>query len=214
MRASLLLFLIAASVGAACSKSPAEPDPVARTSSASTAMTPATAASPAPAASSAAPAKTCVDPLPAAPPAIPPPAGDKCPVDPEMGGPKLPVVEVTFPESKSAPKVSAELASKPHEVERGLMYRKAMADDKGMLFRLSERRVHTFWMQNTCISLDMMFIDGDGTIVGISEAARPLDESIRSVACPSAWVLEVNAGWSRKYGIEPGHKMTIPASAR
>jgi uncharacterized membrane protein (UPF0127 family) len=202
---SVLLLLIA------CSKSPAEPDPVARTSSASTAVGPSTAAA---TASSPAKPKTCIDPLPETPPAIPAPAGDKCPVDPEMGGPKLPVVEVTFPEAKSAPKVSAELASKPKEVERGLMFRKAMADDRGMLFRLSERKVQTFWMQNTCISLDMMFIDDDGTIVGISEAAKPLDESIRSVACPSAWVLEVNAGWSRKYGIKPGQKMTIPASAR
>lgn len=200
-------------LSAACSKSPPEPDPVARTSSASTAAPLATPAA-APSASASAAKKACIDPFPEAAPAIPPPAGAKCPIDPEMGGPKLPVVEVTFPESKAAPKVSAELASKPREVERGLMFRKAMADDHGMLFRLSERRVHTFWMQNTCISLDMMFIDDDGTIVGISEAAHPLDESIRSVACPSAWVLEVNAGWSRKYGIKPGQKMTIPASAR
>jgi len=207
MRAALSLpFLLIA-----CSKSPAEPDPVARTSAASSTMTAATVAT---AATAKPPAKVCVDPLPASPPAIPAPAGDKCPVDPEMGGPKLPVVDVTFPEAKSAPKVGAELASKPNEVERGLMYRKAMADDHGMLFRLSERRVHTFWMHNTCISLDMLFIDDDGTIVGISEAAHPLDDSIRQVACPSAWVLEVNAGWSRKYGIKPGQKMTIPASAR
>jgi uncharacterized membrane protein (UPF0127 family) len=207
MRAPTLPFL---ALVIACSKSPAEPDPVARTSSASTALATAAAAP----AQSAAKSKACIDPLPDVAPVIPPAAGGKCPVDPEMGGPKLPVVEITFPEAQSAPKVSAELASKPKEVERGLMYRKAMADDRGMLFRLSERKVQTFWMQNTCISLDMMFIDDDGTIVGISEAARPLDESIRSVACPSAWVLEVNAGWSRKYGIKPGQKMTIPASAR
>lgn len=214
MRALSLPFaLLLLTAPLACSKSPAEPDPVARTSSASTSVAPSTASASA-AASSSAKTKACIDPLSEVAPAIPPPAGDKCPVDPEMGGPKLPVVEVTFPESAKAPKVSAELASKPREVERGLMFRKAMADDRGMLFRLAERKVQTFWMQNTCISLDMLFIDDDGTIVGISEAARPLDESIRSVACPSAWVLEVNAGWSRKYGIKPGQKMTIPASAR
>lgn len=213
MRASLP-FLLSVSL-IACSKSPAEPDPVARTSSASTAMAPSTASIAAPSASSSGPkAKVCIDPLPEVAPAIPPPAGDKCPVDPEMGGPKLPLVEVTFPEAPKAPKVSAEFASKPREVERGLMFRKSIADEKGMLFRLSERKVQTFWMQNTCISLDMLFIDDDGTIVGISEAARPLDESIRSVACPSAFVLEVNAGWSRKYGVKPGQKMTIPAAAR
>jgi uncharacterized membrane protein (UPF0127 family) len=211
MRAVSLPFVLApfvlSVVLGACSKSPAEPDPVARTSSASTGVAPATT-------TASAKPKACIDPLPEVAPPTPSPAGDKCPVDPEMGGPKLPVVEVTFPEAPSAPKVAAELASKAREVERGLMFRKAMGDDRGMLFRLSERKVQTFWMQNTCISLDMMFIDDDGTIVGISEAARPLDEAIRSVACPSAWVLEVNAGWSRKYGIKPGQKMTIPASAR
>jgi uncharacterized membrane protein (UPF0127 family) len=220
MRVSLSFaaLVIALSAGA-CSKTPAEPAPVAHVTTGAGSAKTQTQTQPQPptqvsSASASPPAKVCIDPLPADAPAIPPPAGAKCPVDPEMGGPKLSAVEVTFPESKDAPKVTAELASKPREVERGLMYRKAIADDHGMLFRLSERRIHTFWMQNTCIPLDMMFIDDDGTIVGISEAARPLDESIRSVACPSAWVLEVNAGWSRKYGVKPGQKMTIPASAR
>ena len=156
----------------------------------------------------------CVHPLASAAPAIPPPAAGKdCPVDPEMGGAKLVNVDVTFPEANGL-KVTAEVAKGSHEVERGLMYRRTMPDDHGMLFKLSERRVQTFWMQNTCIPLDIIFVEDDGTIVGVGECAKPLDESIVSVPCPSQWVLEMNAGWVRKHGVKPGQKMTIPASAR
>lgn len=207
MRARSPALLLAAALAGACSRTPAEPNP-ARTSAATTA---APSASP----NAAAPKPACVAPLASvAPEVAPPAAASECPVDPEMGGPKLDVVDVAFPDAPSAPRIGAELAKTPHDIERGLMYRRAMADDRGMLFRLDGRRVHTFWMHNTCIPLDMMFVDDDGTIVGIVEAARPLDESTRSVPCPSSWVLEVNAGWSRKHGVSPGQKMTIPASAR
>ena len=94
------------------------------------------------------------------------------------------------------------------------MYRRAMADDRGMLFKLDERRDHTFWMHNTCIPLDMLFVDDDGTVVGIVEGAEPLTDATRSVGCPSSYVLEVNAGWTRKNGVAPGQKITIPPSAR
>jgi uncharacterized protein len=204
----LLLFLSSVPLGwavlTACSRTPAEPSPSATTS---TAVTPANAKANAGAA-------RCISPLASAAPEIPAPAGAACPVDPEMGGPKLPEVEVAFPDTEGAPVVTAELAKTPHDIERGLMYRRAMADAHGMLFRLSSRRVHTFWMRNTCIPLDMMFIEDDGTIAGIVEAARPLDETTRSVPCPTSWVLEVNAGFSRKHGVRPGQKITIPASAR
>jgi uncharacterized membrane protein (UPF0127 family) len=131
-----------------------------------------------------------------------------------MGGPKLPVVEVSFEEAEGAPRVIAELAKTSHDIERGLMYRQTMGDDRGMLFRLPERRVHTFWMHNTCIPLDMMFVDDDGTVVGVVESAPTLDDGTRSVPCPSRWVLEVNAGWTRKHGVRPGQKMAIPDAAR
>lgn len=212
MRASLPTFLLlTVALAAACSRTPAEPDP-AKTSTASSTVATTTTANAAPVTS--APAAKCVHPLAKVAPAIPPPAGAACPVDPEMGGPKLPVVDVSFPEAAGAPAVKAELAKTPHDIERGLMYRKAMADDHGMLFRLDGRRVHTFWMHNTCIPLDIMFLDDDGTLVGVAEAAPTLDDDVRSVPCPSSWVLEVNAGWTRKHGVAPGQKMTIPASAR
>ena len=90
------------------------------------------------------------------------------------------------------------------------MYRRSMADDRGMLFQLDGRRDHTFWMHNTCIPLDMMFVDDDGVIVGIVEGAAPLTDTTRSVGCPSSFVLEVNGGWTRKHGVKPGQKLTLP----
>jgi uncharacterized protein len=60
----------------------------------------------------------------------------------------------------------------------------------------------------------MMFVDDDGVIVGIVEGAAPLTESTRSVGCPSLYVLEVNGGFARKYGVQPGQRITIPDAAR
>lgn len=156
----------------------------------------------------------CIAELPAAAPKIPPPAAPAaCPPDPEPDR-KLPLAEVSFPDAPNAPRIEVELAKTPPDVERGLMFRRSMADDRGMLFKLDGRREHTFWMHNTCIPLDMLFIDDDGVIVGIVEGAAPLTDTTRSVGCPSVFVLEVNGGWARKRGVAPGQKITIPFAAR
>ncbi|MBX3199988.1 MAG: DUF192 domain-containing protein [Labilithrix sp.] len=204
------LAVASLAVGAfGCSRTPPEPTPAA-TVQAEPAPRTTTASSRAGQAA----APRCIAELPASPPKIPPPAGPaECPPDPEPET-TLPLAEVTFPDAPGAPRVEVELAKTPHDVERGLMYRRAMADDRGMLFRLDGRREHTFWMHNTCISLDMMFVDDDGVIVGIVEGAAPLTETTRSVGCPSVFVLEVNGGWARKRGVVPGQKITIPFAAR
>jgi uncharacterized membrane protein (UPF0127 family) len=191
---------------AACSRTAPEPAPIA---SAQTDTLAQKTAAPAPDQPS-----RCITRLPATAPSVPPPApASQCPPDPEPGL-KMPLADVTFPETPNAPRVEVELAKNPHDVERGLMYRRSMPGDHGMLFHLDGRRDHTFWMHNTCIALDMMFIDDDGLIVGIVEGAEPLTDSVRSVGCPSVYVLEMNAGWSRKHGITPGQKVAIPFSAR
>jgi uncharacterized membrane protein (UPF0127 family) len=204
------VLVLASLTTGACSRTPTEPAPVAST--VAKAEAPSRAGD---GAATVATAGRCVVPLVPVAPAVPPPApAAQCPVDPEMGGPKLPTGEVSFPETPGQPKIAVELAMTPRDVERGLMYRRAMTDEQGMLFKLDSRRVQTFWMRNTCIPLDMLFVDDDGTVVGVSESAVPLDESVRSVRCPSTHVLEVNAGWVRKRGVQPGQKMTIPAPAR
>jgi uncharacterized membrane protein (UPF0127 family) len=111
--------------------------------------------------------------------------------------------------------VKVEIARTPDATERGLMFRTAMAEDAGMYFDLRERTEHTFWMHNTCIPLDLLFVDSDGTIVGVEEAAPALDDGPRTVGCFSDHVLEVNAGWTRRHGVTPGQKLVLvtgPAS--
>ncbi|HEX3345180.1 MAG TPA: DUF192 domain-containing protein [Polyangiaceae bacterium] len=149
-----------------------------------------------------------------APAALPPGPAAGCPVDPEGGPPKVPVVHVGFPDARPGGGVDAELVSSPHDTERGLMYRKSMPEDHGMLFDLRVRDEHPFWMHNTCIPLDLLHIDDDGVIVGILESAPTLNDASRTVGCPSRYVLEVNAGWSRRHGVKAGQHMTIPPEAR
>ena len=154
-----------------------------------------------------APGGRCIVPLAPTAPAVPPAAGDRCPADPQ-GRFKLARAKVNIPEANAS--VDAELARSVEEGERGLMYRKSMGEDEGMLFYIDERRVQTFWMHNTCIPLDMLFIDDDGTIVGAVESAPVLDDGSRQVDCPSRYVLEVNAGWVRRHGVKPGQRVVLP----
>jgi uncharacterized membrane protein (UPF0127 family) len=121
----------------------------------------------------------------------------------------VPVGHVSFPESRDAPRLEVELMLNEKHQERGLMYRRSMADDKGMLFAWAMPTLHTFWMHNTCIPLDMLFIDDEGYVAGIVENAPTLNDEGRSVSCPARYVLEVNAGWSRQHGVAPGQKVQI-----
>jgi uncharacterized membrane protein (UPF0127 family) len=146
------------------------------------------------------------------PPTVAPGPAPGCPRDPEPAQQRLPIVSLRFPDAAGVA-IDAELVSSEHDVERGLMYRKQMADDRGMLFRLN-RTEHVFWMHNTCIPLDMLFVDDDGLVVGIVENVPTLNDAHRTVGCPSSWVLETNAGWSRKHGVKAGQRVAIPSEAR
>jgi uncharacterized protein len=92
-----------------------------------------------------------------------------------------------------------EVAVTPEEHARGLMYRSQLADDAGMVF-VFER----FWMKNTLIPLDMIFIGKDRKIVGVVENAAPETETERMVGAPSLYVLEIGGGLSAKLGIHRG----------
>lgn len=89
------------------------------------------------------------------------------------------------------------------------MYRTELAQDEGMLFSWHGERIRSFWMKNTCLPLDMLFIAEDGYIVGILENVPTLNLRPRGVRCPAAHVLEVNAGWTRHNGVFAGQKLTI-----
>lgn len=129
----------------------------------------------------------------------------RCPPDP-TGPPPLATATLELAEGA---RVTVEIARTQEETSRGLMYRTKLADDWGMLFAM-ERREHTFWMKNTCLPLDMLFIDADGTIVGILENVPVLNETSRTVGCPSTHVLEVNGGWCRRHGVRAGQKVKLP----
>ena len=132
----------------------------------------------------------------------------RCPDDP--GHAPLARGQVLIPSIDAA--VNVELAETVDDQARGLMYRTHLPADAGMLFAMGTRTVHTFFMENTCIPLDLLFIDDDGLIVGIVENAKTMDPSDLSVPCPSRYVLEVNAGWSRRMGVSPGMKIVIQRS--
>ncbi|ACK49522.1 protein of unknown function DUF192 [Methylocella silvestris BL2] len=98
--------------------------------------------------------------------------------------------------------------------ERGLMYRRAMAQDRGMLFDFGVEQPIQMWMKNTYLPLDMIFISRSGKVVGVAENAEPLSETIIPSGAPAYGVLELNAGAAAKIGVKIGdsvrHAMFAP----
>ncbi|MFT4116574.1 DUF192 domain-containing protein [Bradyrhizobium sp.] len=105
---------------------------------------------------------------------------------------------------------SVEMATTDQEKQTGLMYRKELADGKGMLFDFDPEQEVSMWMKNTYISLDMIFIRADGRILRIAENTEPLSTKIISSQGPARGVLEVPAGTAQKYGIRPGDRVAHP----
>lgn len=94
----------------------------------------------------------------------------------------------------------------------GLMYRNKLAPDRGMIFPFAAPDVASFWMRNTLIPLDMIFVRADGSIANIAANTVPLsEEPVRSEG-PVAAVLEIPGGRSAELGIEPGDKVQWSAS--
>ena len=105
---------------------------------------------------------------------------------------------------------SVEMATTDKEREVGLMYRKELADGRGMLFDFTPEQQVSMWMKNTYISLDMIFIGANGRILRIAENTEPESTRIISSGGPAKGVLEVIAGTARKYGIAPGDQIVHP----
>lgn len=101
-----------------------------------------------------------------------------------------------------------ELAENQQETTLGLMYRRSMAANRGMLFIFPQEEMRSFWMKNTYIPLDIIYINSDNQIVSISKNAEPLTEVSRPSQAPAQYVLEVNAGTCDRLGIEIGHTIT------
>jgi uncharacterized membrane protein (UPF0127 family) len=103
-----------------------------------------------------------------------------------------------------------ELAATEESLSRGLMYRRELPEGRGMLFDFKEDRPVGMWMKNTYISLDMLFIRSDGTIVKIAERTKP--HSLENIVSgpPVRAVLEIVGGSAGKFGIRPGDKVVHP----
>ena len=106
-----------------------------------------------------------------------------------------------------------EIADTPSKRELGLQYRRELAADRGMIFLFPEESQQTFWMKNTPIPLDMIFVSRDRKIVGIVEQAAPFTLDPRSVNGESQYVLEINGGLSKKYGFGPGDSVRFDGIA-
>ena len=109
-------------------------------------------------------------------------------------------------------KLDIEIASTDYEIQTGLMYRKEMGERQGMLFVFNEEAPHSFYMKNTLIPLDILFIDRELTIVKIHRNAEPLNEAGIPSGGPVQYVLEVRAGMSDKWGLEEGDRIEYEKS--
>ncbi|QFT80711.1 hypothetical protein FIU89_08825 [Roseovarius sp. THAF27] len=106
---------------------------------------------------------------------------------------------------------TVELADDNAERSQGLMNRESMARSAGMLFAYPAPRPVRFWMRNTLIPLDMIFLDDTGTVQKVHHEAQPLDESLIYGGDAIQYVLEINGGMARQLGISEGTELRHPA---
>jgi len=109
--------------------------------------------------------------------------------------------------------VLVEVADDDAKRQRGLMFRHELADGRGMIFVFDGESEHSFWMKDTLIPLDMIFIDSQGRVTGIVARAEPLTLEPRNGG-PSRYVLEVPGGWAAKHGVKAGDKVRIEGLPR
>lgn len=121
--------------------------------------------------------------------------------------PTLPQSDLVIHTAKGPQRFKVELADNDATRARGMMFRTSMAPDAGMLFDFKQEQMASFWMRNTLIPLDMLFIKADGTILNIHQRAIPHDESGINSTGPVRAVLEVNGGTVSRLGIKPGDRV-------
>lgn len=100
-----------------------------------------------------------------------------------------------------------EIADDEYQTQTGLMYRKSMLDSRGMLFIFEDEAPRSFYMKNTEFGLDIIYINKAQEVVSIQKNAKPLDQSSLPSNKPATYVLEVNAGLSDQWGLEPGDRI-------
>jgi uncharacterized membrane protein (UPF0127 family) len=129
---------------------------------------------------------------------------DKAPRHAESG---LPVIPLTVKAKNGKHAFRVELARTEQEQAKGLMFRTAMGKDEGMIFPMVPPRTASFWMRNTVIPLDLIFVGEDHKILNVAANAVPYDETPLFSAGKSIAVLELNGGRAAQLGIGPGDKV-------
>jgi uncharacterized membrane protein (UPF0127 family) len=116
---------------------------------------------------------------------------------------------IFYPQDRPDVMVHLELALTPPQQQRGLMHRRYMREDAGMIFVFPTEEPRSFWMRNTLIPLDMVFVRSDGVVDSLVERAEPLTETSRRSAGPARFVIELNAGRAARIGIQPGDRVEL-----
>jgi uncharacterized membrane protein (UPF0127 family) len=118
--------------------------------------------------------------------------------------------ELTVITAGGPQKFKIELALSDAQMEQGLMFRRSLAPDAGMLFDFKTPTNVTMWMKNTLIPLDMLFVDEHGQIIDIHERAVPQSLEVIAAKGPARYVVELNGGTVARLGIKRGDKVTSP----
>lgn len=105
---------------------------------------------------------------------------------------------------------AVEVAATPDHLARGLMFRRSLAADEGMLFDFGQPQIVAMWMKNTLIPLDMLFLAADGRVINIAERTVPHSLDAHASAAPARAVLEIGGGIVQRLGIRPGDRVVHP----
>ena len=108
---------------------------------------------------------------------------------------------------------TVEVATTPAQLSQGLMFREQLAPNAGMLFLYPDDKPRTFWMKNTPLPLDIIFIGNDGRVVHVAAEAQPFDQSVIPSEEPAAAALEIGGGLAAQLGIAPGATVSWPVQA-
>jgi hypothetical protein len=132
-----------------------------------------------------------------------PPEASAAPPQP-TSRPAFPWAQVVVETPRGDVTLRVEVARTDRERTHGLMFKEHLAEDEGMVFLFDRTEEHVFWMKNTPLPLDMLFLGDDRRVVGIRESAEPLSLTRVTVGVPSRYVLEVRGGWARAHGVGKG----------
>lgn len=124
-------------------------------------------------------------------------------------GENTPRIEFLGADGSPAAAFWLELALTSAEHEKGLMFRRSLPDDWGMLFVYPDEAQRSFWMQNTFIALDMVFLTADGTVDSIIAQAEPLTRTPRTSDGAARYVLEIRGGRAAELGLKPGDRVRL-----